>query len=672
MLLKLKLWQRVICFIVLTVAMAKFFVWLCMDNPEIAFLSSDSRAEWIVYPFISQAGMYPAGKVEVNFKHELFLRDKPLHVNLVMRANQHVDLAINGQLAKISSTSNWKQFSYTDVSCLLHASNNLIEATVFNSNGPPALWLALTVDGRNLRSDASWQTHYAGLPWRTAMLVTASKKFGHKTPMADMENTTNALSRIWPIWMVLIGFALIICVVGQWYFEQRTCSGSAMHGKFLIKVVWWLLALVCMLWILLFFNNTRLIPKHIGFDASDHLEYINYIEKKHTLPLPNEGWEMYQPPLFYSFSAVILSAFGLTVDDPGSCTVLRFDAMLFGMAQFIIVFMAMQILFQNQLAPQLVAFILAAFLPMNLYMSHFVTNEMMAATLATAALFLCFRILKSEKLSIVDYLWLGLFLGLATLTKITSFLAAPFIFVALADKLWGQRSSIASFSRMVGIMLLTCLVVSGWYYAWIWIQFGSPYIGNWDARSGFHLWQDNGYHIADDFMRFGRSLVNPMFSGINGFWDGIYSTLWGDGLCSGTLGDTSSPPWNYNLMCAGYILAIVPSLLVIVGLVVSVWRYIIQPTPHLFVFLGLSGTVLAALVYMNLKVPSYGESKAFYGSCALMPFCYFGAIGWEALAHKRKYMQLIIGTWLLVWAVNSFMSFWIFTNHIATHLAQPA
>ena len=71
---------------------------------------------------------------------------------------------------------------------------------------------------------------------------------------------------------------------------------------------------------------------------------------------------------------------------------------------------------------------------------------------------------------------------------------------------------------------------------------------------------------------------------------------------------------------------------------------------------------------MNLKVPCYSMSKAFYGLCALVPFCSFGAVGWEVLTRGRKWLQFALGTMLLVWAMNSFVSMWIRDNSASTHL----
>jgi hypothetical protein len=50
---------------------------------------------------------------------------------------------------------------------------------------------------------------------------------------------------------------------------------------------------------------------------------------------------------------------------------------------------------------------------MHLYLAHYVTNEMLAAALATATLYLCLRLLKSDTPRVSQFAWLGLAMGAA-------------------------------------------------------------------------------------------------------------------------------------------------------------------------------------------------------------------------------------------------------------------
>ena len=61
----------------------------------------------------------------------------------------------------------------------------------------------------------------------------------------------------------------------------------------------------------------------MGFDTAAHEQYIRFIQEKHALPLPKDGWEMHQPPLYYAVSALLLDAGSLTVTDNDATSLLR-------------------------------------------------------------------------------------------------------------------------------------------------------------------------------------------------------------------------------------------------------------------------------------------------------------------------------------------------------------
>jgi spermidine synthase len=86
------------------------------------------------------------------------------------------------------------------------------------------------------------------------------------------------------------------------------------------------------------------------------------------------------------------------------------------------------------------------------------------------------------------------------------------------------------------------------------------------------------------------------------------------------------------------------------------------------VLLGLAFAVWVGLIYLNLKIPYYASVKSFYGLCALVPLCFFGAVGWEVLTRGRKPLQFMLGVILLVWAMNSFAALWIRGNSAPTHI----
>jgi tetratricopeptide (TPR) repeat protein len=396
------------------------------------------------------------------------------------------------------------------------------------------------------------------------------------------------------------------------------------------------------------------------------------LQEHHGLPSPSQGIQMFQPPLYYLVSAVVLSLFHLTIADPPAIVLLRGLTMLFGIVQILLVYATLRLLFPGRATLQLVGTGLIAFLPMQLYMSHYPTNETLAGLLVSASVYLTLRITIRGTKSWQAYSLLGLVLGAALLTKVTALLAVPFIVLALARHLASERASATKWIMTLGSMAVVALATGGWHYFRL-SKYGSPLVGGSDPVTGRFWWQDDGYRTISYFLRFGVSVIRPLYSVTSSFLDGLYSTLWGDGLCGGVADLSQRPPWNYSLMCAGYLLSLLPTALLLIGAVIASVKLFREVRSDLFVLVGLPVALAAALVYLNLKVPCYASVKAFYGFVALIPLGFFGAVGWNAITRGRKSREMLIGILLLVWAMNSFASFWIYESvanriGVASHL----
>src|SRR5206468_3480037 len=77
-----------------------------------------------------------------------------------------------------------------------------------------------------------------------------------------------------------------------------------------------------------------------------------------------------------------------------------------------------------------------------------------------------------------------------------------------------------------------------------------------------------------------------------------------------------------------------------------------------------------SLFYMSLKVPFYAQTKAFYGLSVLLPFCFFGVMGWEFLSAGSRAVKNVLAIALVGWGLNSVASFWINSDSIRTHLSS--
>ena len=652
-------WHRRVLILLGVSSAIAWLAWKCDRDPAINFLPSDQRAEWILFPSALDSRPHPIAALDGMFRGEIELSAEPKSARLTFRAAKRLELRINGAVVDLPSSENWKDYATADVSRSLRAGRNLIEARVFNDEAPPALWLVLKADQSELRSDKSWKGSFTGSAWRTVAVASVPRRASPGNLVCGRETTLGALPKIWLHWLLFMSVAALASVALNWIwtrtiYHDRDGSKALLTRQFIL-----LGTAAAILWAILFWNNLSLLPFHTGFDSREHLDYIKYIQQRHALPLPNEGFEAFQPPLYYALSAGFLSLFRLNISDDASVLVLRGLSMVFGIANVLFVFLSARLLFPARPREQFVAFLVAAFLPMHLYMSHYVTNETLAATLMIATIYVALMVFQNGRDRVWQYGLLGLCLGAALLTKATALLLIPPLIAALVLKLLQQRAAPFIWIRVFGVTITTALAVCAWHYLRIWQHFGTPLLGNWNPATGFTWWQDPGFHTATDYYRFGAALIDPLFSGFNSFIDGIYSTLWGDGL-GGGLSDVLSPtPWNYNLMVAGYLLAVLPTILVLIGFFIATIRFIRTPTPQSLLLIGFAAAVAFGIIFMTLRVPTYSVIKAFFGLSALVPFCWFGAIGWEKLTNRRRLLRLVLTTLLLFWALNSFASFWM-------------
>jgi tetratricopeptide (TPR) repeat protein len=642
--------------------------WACDRRPDVAFLPRLAPAEWIIYPSSPEGTVHPRVELSTVFQRSFNLERAPTKARLSLAGFRQYALSVNGKPAAAPARRgrNWKQPDLYDVAPDLRPGENQIVVKVANSNAPPVLWLSLEADGFRLSSDETWQTSYAGATWRPARLASKPKiavpgnlLYGGERPWASL------CAR----WQTLLLFAAL-SAAAYWLLNSRwrTAGHAPAAADYLPLLI------LAIAWIAVFANNLGVLPNLVGYDVDGHMAYIRYIQEHRSLPRANEGWEMFQPPLYYLLGAALLSAFHLSVTQDSGVVVLRLMGMVIGITHFVLVWASLRLLFPGERAKARWGLALAATLPPLLYLSQYVSNEGLAAALVSGAVFLTLRLLRQESVSWKAEALLGFCLGAALLTKATALLAVPAVFGALAWKTWlTPRPDIARSARRLPQLFLAlsvCLAVCAGHYVRLWSQFGSPLIGVWDPRLGFSWWQDDGYRTGAFYLRFGAVLGYPWFSSFKSFGDGVYATLWGDGLLGGGADAVARPPWNYDLMAVGYWLALLPTLALVVGAVLMVVKFLRHPSPDLFLVLGLAFLAALALLHMSIALPYQCHVKAFYVLCALVPLCAFGACGLDALCRWSGKTQHAICLLLCLWALNSLAAFWIPRRAAATYFSR--
>jgi tetratricopeptide (TPR) repeat protein len=628
-------------------------------SPNSRFLIPFPGAEWIDYPVPPRSILLADNpRQHTVFRRSFELSTRPDHANLRLRAFRECKLTINGNEIQLPSVKRWNQCRSANVADYLRSGSNEIAVWVTNDVGPPVLWLSLIGPECSIVSDDQWTASLDGAIEMVAHRAGQPLLLRPGHPIEGRTQTLDALRLSLPVLAMFAGIGAAAYFL-VWLLARWT-HGFAYFGMSNPALAIGLPA-ACLLWIaILSHNGSNLSRFQIGFDGTQHLNYIRYIQEKNTLPLADEGWEMHQPPLYYMLAARLLSLRNMTVHSENALTLLRHVGLAMGLMELVLIAASLALLFPDNPRRQLLGLTLATFLPMHIYLFQYVTNEALLMVLATADIYLLLRVLRAPRPSWASCIVLGFCMGLTLLTKVTGLVVVGAALLVLGGTLFTRQrmGGVAGVTRFLSTALVTGLVC-GWHYARVWRRFGTPFIGSYDADSGYRWWMDPGYGTARFFFDFGRSLWDPFYSGLFGLIDGMYSTAFGDGLCSGTAAWSDRPPWNYDLMASGYLLGLIPSIAILAGLLwalIRVWR---KPEASWFLLLTCLGGLAAATLFQLMRYPYFAHFKAFYWANISLAICAFGATGLDILFRSNRALAATGAVMLGTWACVAYFSFWI-------------
>ncbi|MBN1346523.1 MAG: glycosyltransferase family 39 protein [Phycisphaerae bacterium] len=646
--------------------------WRAWFDPAIPFLSEKLPAEWIVYPTPWQLTARQVKERRVRFRKTFALPARPQEGRLRLRAFRGYCLWINDKLVGGAEdlAGGWKDVQEHTVGDLLAPGENRIEVEVRHVTGPPALWLVLQADGTTIKTDPTWEAQTERSDWKPVRLATEPMRHPITRTSPSVAEGWKSVGYVVALWACV---AVVLTVIGGYWAWRRTrrrtdADEVPAERDMPRSAERILLGLVAVAWVALCANNVYRLPPVAGFDAPAHMDYITFLQTHKRLPLASDGWEMYQPPLYY-----VLSATGAAIGRAAGwadaeTSVPKLISMISGLAEVILVWLVLRIVFPDSARTRCAGLLLAAAMPMNLFMSQYPSNELLSVALVTGALVLALRIIRGDRAGWRAYALLGVVLGLAMLAKHTAFLALVVILTVLAaravlDGAGPRRSGLVG----VGEVVLAVFVVSGWFGIRNWIHFRNPLVGNWDPVSGNAWWQDPGVGTWDYYTRFGGSLTEPFHSCLYSYGDAIYSTIWGDGMCAGIADTRFRPPWHYDLMAVGFSLSWLPTLLIAIGLIAAVVRWVRAPASSWAVLVGHALLVGFAVFYMTLKLPYYAQAKGFYGLTSMACLCALGAWGFDLARRGLGRVGVILWVPLLVWALNGYASYFVWPRDAQTH-----
>lgn len=284
-----------------------------------------------------------------------------------------------------------------------------------------------------------------------------------------------------------------------------------------VRALWrthWAIGLILLAFIGLGITYSLVTPIFEAPDEIQHYFYINYLAHERALPvltIPEQRLfqqEGSQPPLYYLLGA--LATFWIDTDDAPSLLrpnpyatvgnpqalgnknaiihtdqeafpfhgtvlaihLLRFLSLLLGAITVLSTYLLVREVFPQDKTLALGTASINAFIPQFLFISGAVNNDMAVTAASSIVLLLIVRLMKAEP-NWKRYLGLGLALGLAALTKLSGL---GLIVVALAGLLIAamKHRSPRVFLEGGAIILLSMLLIAGWWYLRNWSLYGDP------------------------------------------------------------------------------------------------------------------------------------------------------------------------------------------------------
>ena len=397
-------------------------------------------------------------------------------------------------------------------------------------------------------------------------------------------------------------------------------------------------------------NNAVRYPSLHGFDAFGHVTYIWHLLFTHSVPLPSDGWGRFHPPLFYALSAAIWSL--LRSLEPGQ--VLKIINVIFGLAAMgcaVVSFLAVRTTLSGRLWPAWSAALFVLLLPVSIYIAPMLGNEPLNMLLCSVALLLLIRAISTQRTSVV--VALGVTLGLAMLCKFTSIVILGAVGATIL--LWGIfQGGWRATLKMLCIVGALVLAISGWFYGRNAVLYGNPFQMSRDffATQRIEATIPTGARGLAAYTSFDTGIFSdPTYfrgSVIDSVWTGAYATTWSDAHVGWFL----PPPFGSlalrRIGRALMVLGLLPTFLVIVGLVRGVRRLATKGwDPTLASMLTALVMMLAMFVIYTFANRIYTAVKASYLLPAIVPFSFWFALGLEALVTRSRAVLLIVSGWLV-------------------------
>ena len=391
-------------------------------------------------------------------------------------------------------------------------------------------------------------------------------------------------------------------------------------------------------------HNVSLYPVQKGFDGLDHLQYVRMITQERRIPLANEGWEMYQPPLYYLITSVL----------PTVKTV-QYVGFLIWLGFCILSYAFIRTLFAERIYAYISVFLVAS-LPMVLYLTPMVSNEFFSGLMMSTVLvyYICCVDSKGDA-SRRSEVVLGMLLGFALLSKATSIVLAVSICI---DTFVSQRFDIRKTVHRLRWVLSIAFLISGWFYIRNLYYFGNPVASSIDFLPSTVFTQDPGYRDWRFFLDpSGFLKLDISYAHHYSLWAGTYFSWFYDGH------NALLPVQEFSKAGIALVVASAPITLLTMRGVIKAWGKDMRRHRILMIYPAL---LFMAYVAYNFRLPYYSTVKAIFLTSTILPWVYFTIYGLHTLP-KKWYVKWTLCIFITVYGVLVVKNFWIIEwwyNHL--------
>jgi hypothetical protein len=341
-------------------------------------------------------------------------------------------------------------------------------------------------------------------------------------------------------------------------------------------------------------SNLFKYPILRGFDAQGHIDYLNYLREHKILPLANQGWEFYQPPLYYLFVTLLPT---------------NQNYRLVNLTALIIFGITIYKYLNNKTKVPLTFTALALSVPVLISLSPALSNELFSGITISVA-FIYYIQNKRTLSNSRTYITLGILLSVALLSKATAWILVATIFT---DSLLTHRKSPRQMYSLLPLATIV-LLLSGWFYIRNYIYFNNPLITPADLPQ-FNFWQEPGHRDLNFFITL-KGFIN-----LDIFTSHWYSLLSGTYFSWFYDGHNNLLPIQ-NPSITGIIITLASIPLFLASLVGAIFNKTTSDASAksikiycLFIF--------ATYVIYNIKLPFYSTVKGYFLISLVFPFIFF-------------------------------------------------